>query len=81
MEKVAPSARFRAELDEVLAGVASDQDPIETVGRLEARLFVQQALEDEVSEFLGRARYERAEETISAATDMSRRRSRRRAGR
>jgi putative transposase len=65
MEKVAPSERFRAELDEVLAGVAGEHDPIETVGRLGARLILQQALEDEVSEFLGRARYERAEETVS----------------
>ncbi|MGN6372589.1 MAG: transposase [Solirubrobacteraceae bacterium] len=65
MEKVAPSERFRAELDEVLAGVAGDQDPIETVGRLGARLILQQALEDEVSEFLGRARYERAGEPVS----------------
>jgi putative transposase len=65
MEKVAPSERFRYELDEVLAGVAGEQDPIETVGRLGARLILQQALEDEVSEFLGRARYERAEETVS----------------
>jgi transposase-like protein len=65
MEKVAPSERFRSELDEVLTGVAGEQDPIETVGRLGARLILQQALEDEVSEFLGRARYERAEETVS----------------
>jgi transposase-like protein len=65
MEKVAPSERFRAELDEVLAGVAGEQDPIETVGRLGARLILQQALEDEVTEFLGRQRYERAEETVS----------------
>jgi putative transposase len=65
MEKVAPSERFRAELDEVLAGVVGDQDPIETVGRLGARLILQQALEDEVSEFLGRARYERTAEPVS----------------
>jgi putative transposase len=65
MEKVAPSARFRAELDEVLAGVAGEEDPIETVGRLGARLILQQALEDEVTEFLGRGRYERAEETVA----------------
>jgi putative transposase len=65
MEKVAPSERFRSELDEALAGVAGEQDPIETVGRLGARLILQQALEDEVSEFLGRGRYERAEETVS----------------
>ena len=38
MEKVAPSERFRSELDEVLAGAGEEQDPIETVGRLGARL-------------------------------------------
>lgn len=65
MEKVAPSARFRAELDEALAGVAGEHDPIEMVGRLGARLILQQALEDEVSEFLGRARYERTGEPVS----------------
>jgi putative transposase len=65
MEKVAPSERFRDELDEVLAGVGGEEDPIETVGRLGARLILQQALEDEVSEFLGRRRYERCEETVS----------------
>lgn len=65
MKKVAPSERFRAELDEALAGVAGDEDPIETVGRLGARLILQQALEDEVTEFLGRGRYERADEAVS----------------
>jgi transposase-like protein len=65
MEKVAPSERFRRELDELLAGVGGEEDPIETVGRLGARLILQQALEDEVTEFLGRARYERSEETVS----------------
>jgi putative transposase len=65
MEKVAPSERFRSELDEVLAGVSGEEDPIETVGRLGARLILQQALEDEVTQFLGRSRYERAEETVS----------------
>src|SRR5829696_2235960 len=65
MARVAPSERFRAELDEALAGVGQEQDPVEAVGRLGARLILQQALEDEVTEFLGRARYERAEETVS----------------
>jgi hypothetical protein len=65
MEKVAPSERFRSELDEVLAGVSGEEDPIETVGRLGARLILQQALEDEVTEFLGRGRYERSDETVS----------------
>jgi putative transposase len=65
MEKVAPSERFRSELDEVLAGVGDEHDPIEVVGRLGARLILQQVLEDEVTEFLGRRRYERAGETVS----------------
>ena len=65
MEKVAPSERFRRELDEVLAGVAGEEDAIETVGRLGARLILQQALEDEVTGFLGRRRYEHAGETVS----------------
>jgi putative transposase len=53
------------ELDEALAGIGCDVDPIETVGRLGVRLILQQALEDEVTEFLGRQRYERANETVS----------------
>jgi putative transposase len=65
MARVAPSERFRSELDEALAAVGQDQDPVETIGRLGARLILQQALEDEVTEFLGRARYERSEEPVS----------------
>src|SRR5829696_1686644 len=65
MARVAPSERFRVELDEALAGTGAEQDPVEVVGRLGARLILQQALEDEVTEFLGRARYERAEEAVS----------------
>ena len=55
------SERFRHELDEVLAGVGEEQDPVEAVARLGARLILQQALEDEVTEFVGRARYERVD--------------------
>ncbi len=58
MKKVAPSERFRAELDETLTGVGHEQDPVEAIGRLGARLILQQALEDEVTELLGRRRYE-----------------------
>jgi putative transposase len=57
--------QFRAELDEALAGVGAERDPVEVIGRLGARLILQQALEDEVNEFLGRARYERADEPVS----------------
>src|SRR4051794_39373511 len=65
MARVAPSERFRRELDDVLAGVDSEADPLERIGRLGARLILQQALEDEVTEFLGRVRYERAEGPVS----------------
>jgi putative transposase len=71
MARLAPSERFRMELDEALAGVGQEQDPVEMIGRRGARLILQQALEDEVSEFLGRGRYERAEETVCTATAMS----------
>jgi hypothetical protein len=47
MARVAPSERFRVELDEALAGVGQEQDPVEAIGRLGARLILQQALEDE----------------------------------
>jgi hypothetical protein len=36
MKKLAPSERFRAELDDALAGVGREQDPVETIGRLGA---------------------------------------------
>ena len=49
MARVAPSERLRRELDELLAGVDGEADPIERIGRLGARLILQQALEDEVT--------------------------------
>ncbi len=65
MERVSPSERLRRELDEALAGVGRQEDPIEVIGRLGARLILQQALEAEVDQALGRARYERAEEVFA----------------
>jgi putative transposase len=61
MKKVVPSDRLRRELDDVLAGIGEEEDPIEAVARLGARLILQQALEDEVTEFVGRVRYERVD--------------------
>jgi hypothetical protein len=49
MKKVVPSERLRRELDDVLAGIGEEQDPVEAVARLGARLILQQALEDEVT--------------------------------
>jgi putative transposase len=62
MAKIVPSERLRRELDEVLAGVGEHEDPVEAVARVGARLVLQQALEDEVTEFLGRERYRRVDE-------------------
>ena len=62
---IVPSERLRRELDEMVAGVGEEEDPIEAIGRLGARLILQQALEEELSEFLGRERYERRGEPVS----------------
>ena len=73
MASIAPSERFRRQLDEVIGGIEGDSDPLETIGRLGARLILQQALEDELSEFLGRARYERAGRPLSHRNGYERR--------
>jgi transposase-like protein len=59
MASISPAERLRRELESTLDGVDQQGDPVEAVGRLGARLILQQALEDEVTEYLGRARYER----------------------
>jgi putative transposase len=59
MASISPAQRLRRELESTLDGVDQEADPVEAVGRLGARLILQQALEDEVTEYLGRARYER----------------------
>ena len=63
--RVTPSERLRYELDSLIGDAGELADPIEQIGRLGARLIIQQALEDELSEFLGRARYERTETPVS----------------
>jgi putative transposase len=65
MASIVPSERLRRELDEVIGGVGEEDDPIEAIGRLGARLILQQALEEELTEFLGRERYERRGEPVS----------------
>ena len=60
MAKIVPSERLRRELDEVLTGIGEHDDPVEAVACMGARLILQQALEDEVTEFLGLERYPRA---------------------
>jgi len=63
--RVTPSKRLRQELDALIRDAGELRDPIEQIGRLGARLIIQQALEDELTEFLGRARYERTGEPVA----------------
>ncbi len=65
MASIVPSERLRRELQEIVAGAGDEHDPIEAIGRLGARLILQQALEEELTEFLGRERYERRSEPVS----------------
>jgi putative transposase len=60
MASIVPSQRVRAQLDEALQGIGRAERSGGGDGRLGAKLILQQALEDEVTEFLGRARYERS---------------------
>jgi putative transposase len=57
---VSPSERIRDEIDALFTGGRDLVDVLEEVARLGARLLIQTALEAEVTEFLGRARYQRA---------------------
>src|SRR6266581_5251333 len=65
MASIVPSERLRRELHDLIDGVGDESDPIEAIGRLGARLILQQALEEELTEFLGRERYERRGEPVS----------------
>src|SRR3989442_3041696 len=65
MASIVPSERLRRDLAEMVAGVGEGDDPIEACGRLGARLILQQALGEELSECLGRERYERRGEPIA----------------
>ena len=65
MARIVPSERYRDQLDELIAGASDNEDPVEEIARAGARLILQVALEDEVSEFLGRERYQRDGEPVS----------------
>ena len=57
--RVLPTERARAEIDERFASDRHLASMLEDVARLTVRLLMQTALEAEVEEFLGRARYQR----------------------
>ncbi len=65
--RVSPTERIRAHIDELFAEDRPLPEVLEEVARLGAQLLMQAALEAEVSEFLGRDRYQRA-----AACEQSR---------
>jgi putative transposase len=58
--RVSPTERIRAQIDALFDGSRELVEIVEDVARLGAQLIIQTALEAEVTEFLGRARYERA---------------------
>lgn len=57
--RVAPSTRIEEAIAGLLDGGLGDLDQLTQLGRFGAQLILQRGVEDEVSEFLGRARYER----------------------
>ena len=58
--RVSPTDRVRAKIDELFASDRELPEILEEVARLGAQLLMQAALEAEVTEFLGRGRYQRA---------------------
>src|SRR5512132_1006339 len=57
--RVSPTQQIRDEVDALFTGDRDLVEVFEEVARLGARLIIQTALEAEVTEFLGRARYQR----------------------
>jgi putative transposase len=57
--RIAPSARIEEAIEAALLDGVAEPDRIGQLGRLATQLIIQRAVEDEVSAFLGRARYER----------------------
>jgi len=67
MERIAPSARLEAQIEELLGDeLAANSEKLAELGRLGARLVLQRAVEDEVTAFLGRARYARTPEAAGS---------------
>jgi transposase-like protein len=64
--RVSPADRIRDEIDALFAADRDLVGILEDVARLGARLIIQTAVEAEVTEFLGRARYQRTAHTEDA---------------
>jgi putative transposase len=61
-KRVSPTARLRAEIDELFSSDRDLASILEDVARVSVRLMMQTALEAEVDAFLGRERYQRRDE-------------------
>jgi putative transposase len=61
--RVSPTERIRGHIDELFAQDKQLPEILEEVARLGAQLLMQAALEAEITEFLGRDRYQRAART------------------
>ncbi len=64
--RVSPTERIRAEIDDLFASDGDLAEILEHVARLSVRLVLQSALETEVTEFLGRNRYQRRQRSKEA---------------
>jgi putative transposase len=64
--RVSPTDKIRAEMDALFGSGRDLAEILEDVARLGARLIMQTAVEAEVEEFLGRARYQRRSEVPDA---------------
>ena len=59
MDRIPASARLADQIETLLTQGVTDGEGLAEVGRLGARLVLQRAVEEEVTAFLQRARYER----------------------
>ncbi len=64
--RIAPSLEIEEAIEQVLLGGLDDVDRLGELGHLGARLVIQRAVEEEVTAFLGRARYERTPEATGS---------------
>jgi len=64
--RIAPSEQIEAAIEALLIDGVGDPIRLSKLGRLGAQLVLQRAVEDEVSAFLGRARYERTDDALGS---------------
>src|SRR6266540_3219929 len=71
MERIAPSAVLEAQIADLLSRGIDDNEQLAELGRLGTRLVLQRAVEDEVTAFLGRARYARTAAAVPRSAGRS----------